>query len=53
MKGIHWFRKLDGSEVQKEDFRIGLIQELSDVIEDLVLFCISDWPLAELVFTSV
>lgn len=52
MKEIHWFTKLDSSEVEKEDFRIGLIQELSDVIEDLLLFCISGWPLAELVLSS-
>lgn len=52
MEGSHWFRKLDSSEVEKEDFRIGLIQELSNVIEDLVLFCISGWPLAELVLSS-
>lgn len=52
MEGSHWFRKLDSSEVEKEDFRIGLIQELSNVIEELVLFCNSGWPLAELVLSS-
>lgn len=51
-ENCYWFRELDSSEIEKEDLRIDLIQELSDVLEDLVLFCISGWPLAELVLSS-